>query len=230
MDERTVWRPQGGLDTPYRRAQQEWDARMGGAIVQAANWRAATFAAIGVVGLSVLGLVYLGAQPKVVPHIVEIDHLGAAAYRGPVGRSGDYVPTDDVIRYHLHRFVEDTRSISSDPGVIRTQWLDAYTLVSPKGANMLTAFVTAPGNNPYARAQEQRVAVELLSAVRVTADTWQLDWRETASDKNGTPLGAPTVWRGMLRTQLQKPKTEEQLQKNPIGLYIDEIHWDKVQG
>ena len=28
----------------------------------------------------------------------------------------------------------------------------------------------------------------------------------------------------------ETPKTEEAMAKNPIGLYIDEFHWDKVQG
>jgi type IV secretory pathway TrbF-like protein len=34
----------------------------------------------------------------------------------------------------------------------------------------------------------------------------------------------------MLRTTLQVPKTAEAIQQNPIGLYIDELHWDKVGG
>ena len=31
----TQWIPDGPLDTPYRRARQEWDARMGSALVHA---------------------------------------------------------------------------------------------------------------------------------------------------------------------------------------------------
>jgi type IV secretory pathway TrbF-like protein len=34
----------------------------------------------------------------------------------------------------------------------------------------------------------------------------------------------------MLRTLLAPPKTTEAMKKNPIGLYIDELHWDKVGG
>ena len=65
-------------------------------------------------------MIYLGALPKAVPHIIEVDRLGAASYRGPVGQT-DYVPTEAVITYHLRRFVEDTREISSDLAVLKQQ-------------------------------------------------------------------------------------------------------------
>ena len=225
----TKWSPDGALETPYRRARQEWDARMGSAVVHAKNWRLATFASLGVAALAVGGMIVLGAQPKAVPHIIEVDRLGAPTYHGPVGQT-DYEPTEAVITYHLRRFIEDTRGVSSDLAVLKRNWLDAYTLLTPRGGNMLTAFVEKPENDPFRRAQDERVSLEMLSAVRVSGDTWQLDWQETAWDKNGAPLGRPTVWRGMLRTLLQMPKTGEAMAKNPIGLYIDEFHWDKVGG
>jgi type IV secretory pathway TrbF-like protein len=34
----------------------------------------------------------------------------------------------------------------------------------------------------------------------------------------------------MFRVVLRLPQTEEQLIKNPIGLYVDELDWSKVQG
>ena len=95
---------------------------------------------------------------------------------------------------------------------------------------MLSAFVQKPENDPFRRAQDERVTVEIVSAVRVAGDTWQIDWRESAWDKNGAPLGPSVVWRAMLRTLLEAPKTAEAIRRNPIGLYIDELHWDKVGG
>ena len=225
----TKWAPDGPLDTPYRRARQEWDLRMGSAVVQAKNWRLATFVSLGAVVVSLGGIIYLGAQPKAVPHIIEVDRLGAAAYHGPVGQT-EYVPSDAVITYHLRRFIEDTREISSDVAVLKQHWLDAYDLLTPRGGNMLTAFVRKPENDPFRRAQDERVTVEVLSAVRVSGDTWQVDWRESAWDKGGNPSAPPRVWRAMLRTMVLAPRTPEAMSKNPIGLYIDELHWDTVGG
>jgi type IV secretory pathway TrbF-like protein len=223
------WSPDGSLDTPYRRARQEWDARMGGALVQAKNWRLAAFASMSTVILATGGMIYLGALPKAVPHVIEIDRLGAATYHGPIGQTA-YVPTDAVVAYDLRRFIEDTREISSDLAVLKRNWLDAYVLLTPRGGRMLSAFVQAPENDPFRRAQDERVTLEILSVVRAEGDTWQVEWRESAWDKNGSPMGAPVVWRAMLRTLVQTPKTAEAMKTNPIGLYIDELHWDKVGG
>jgi type IV secretion system protein VirB5 len=211
------------------RARQEWDARMGSALVHARNWRLATFVSLGATTFAIGGLIHLGRLPKAVPHIIEVDRLGAAMYRGPVGETR-YVPSDAVITYHLRRFIADTREISSDTAVIQRNWLEAYTLVTPRGGNMLSAFVQSPDHDPFRRAQDERVTVEFLSAVRVSGDTWQVDWRESNWDKGGTPSGSPVVWRAMLRTVLETPKSAEAMSQNPIGLYIDEMHWDKVGG
>ena len=225
----TKWSPDGPLDTPYLRARQEWDSRMGSAVVQAKNWRLAAFASLASVFLATAGMIYLGSLPRAVPHIIEVDRLGAATYHGPVGQS-DYVPTEAVITYHLRRFIDDTREISSDLAVLKKNWLDAYLLLTPRGGNMLSAFVQKPENDPFRRAQDERVTIEILSVVRAAGDTWQIDWRESSWDKGGSPLGEPVIWRAMLRTVVATPKTAEAMQKNPIGLYIDELHWDKVGG
>jgi len=230
MDTKTQWTPDGEADTPYRRARQEWDARIGSAVVAARNWRLAAFASFGLVLVSLGGMIFLGAKPKAVPHIIQIDAIGAPTYLGPVGQAAkDYVPSDATIKYHLRRFLEDTRTLSSDAAVLKKNWLDAYALVTPRGANMLSAYVQKPENDPFKRAASERVTTEVASMVRVSADTWQIDWRETAWDKSGAP-SAPVVWRGMFRVLLQTPQTEDAMAKNPIGLYIDEFHWDKVAG
>jgi len=44
--------PAGVLETPYLRAQAEWDGRIGSARVQARNWRLACFISLGLSLLS----------------------------------------------------------------------------------------------------------------------------------------------------------------------------------
>jgi type IV secretion system protein VirB5 len=200
---------------------------MGSALVHARNWRLACFGSLALVGLSTLGLVYLGAQPKAVAHVIEVDRVGAATYRGPVGAE-PYVPSDAVITYHLRRFVSDTREISSDLAVVKRNWVDAYNLVTARGGRMLTAYVEAPEHDPFRRAQDQRVTLEFLSTVRISEDSWQVDWRESTFNKDGAPAGPGASWRAMLRTVLAAPKDAEAMRKNPIGLFVDEFHWDKV--
>lgn len=222
------WSPEGGLDTPYKRARQEWDNRMGSAVIQAKNWRLATFATLLLIAFpSLLGLVYLGAQPKAVPHIVEVSADGKAVYRGPVGRNwSEYRPDEASVKYHLGRFVHDTRMVSSDKAVVKRNWLDAYTLVTQRAANTLNEH--AKKHNPFDRSETQRVSVQILGMVQISAESWQIDWKESSWGKRGEPFG-DEFWRGIFSIALKKPESEQQLAANPIGLFIDEFHWSKIQ-
>lgn len=222
-----TWKPDGEIETRYRKARQEWDRRMGTAVLQARNWRLATLLALGVVLVAVVGIIYLGAQPKAIPHIVQVDRMGAPTYLGPVGQSlREYKPSDASLKYHLRRFISSTRSISSDPAVMKRNWIDAYTLITQNAANHLNAY--AQETDPFKRREQERITVDVASIVQLSADTWQADWIEKAWDKAGSEIGS-SVWRGTFRVIVRTPESEEQLASNPIGLFIDEFHWSKVQ-
>jgi type IV secretory pathway TrbF-like protein len=222
------WSPPSPLETPYRRARREWDLRMGSALVQARNWRLGAFASLAIVLVAIVGVIVLGAQPKAVPHIVQVDKLGAATYLGPVGQAArDYRPADAVLKYHLRRFLDDTRAVSSDATVMRRNWLDAYSLITQSAGNQLNAF--AQQTEPFKRMLTERISVDVLALVQLSKETWQADWRETSWDKGGNEAGS-AVWRGTFRVLLRMPESDEQLVANPIGLYIDEFHWTRVQG
>jgi type IV secretory pathway TrbF-like protein len=222
------WKPEGEVEARYRRARQEWDRRMGTALAQAYNWRLPALLSLGLVFLALAGTIYLGAQPKAVPHIVQIDRIGAPTYLGPIGQSArEWKPTDAVLKYHLRRFITDTRTISSDVTVMKRYWTDAYTLITANAANHLSAY--AQETDPIKRAEQERVTADVTSVVQLSAATWQADWVEKTWDSAGEQTGS-SVWRGVFRVLIRVPQTEEQLAINPIGLFIDEFHWSKVQG
>lgn len=222
------WKPEGEVETRYRKARQEWDRRMGAAVVQARSWRLATLLSLGLVLVSLIGTIYLGAQPKAVPHIVQVDRIGAPAYLGPAGKAArDWKPSDSALKYHLRRFLADTRTISSDAAVMKRNWIDAYALITQNAANHLNTY--AQQTDPFKRGGEERVTVDIAAVVQLSADTWQVDWVEKTWDKAGNET-ANAVWRGTFRVVVRPPEDEEQMAANPIGLFVDEFHWSKVQG
>lgn len=222
------WSAESELDTPYKRASKEWDDRMGGAVAHAKNWRLATFFTIAFVAFpAIIGMIYLGMQPKAVPHMVDVLQDGSATYKGPLGRAWkNYKPSSTSIIYHLHRFIEDTRTLSSDPAVIKRNWFDAYKLVTPKASNTLNAY--ASENDPFKRSKDLRVSIEVISTNPISKDSWQIDWKESSWGPNGNFLG-DTFWRGIFKVKLVKPDKESDLIKNPLGLFIDEFNWSKIK-
>lgn len=220
------WAPQGLLETPYKRASQEWDDRMGSALVQAYHWRLACFALAAGFAIQTVGIVYLGALPKAVTHVVQVDRLGGARYFGPAATAG-YRPGPESVRYYLRQFVHHTRSLTSDAEVLKTWWVVAYKFVTPAASSALTAYVQA--NSPFTRAQEQRVGVEFTYVIPLSADTWQVDWREVVSDKDGNPVSTSN-WRATFRVALRAldPDKDEQIDENPLGIFVDEFHWTRL--
>lgn len=214
------------VDTPHVRGRREWDVRMGSVVVQAKNWRLSSMILATLLGASMLGNIYLGRQPKVVPHIIEVDALGEAVYRGPAGASA-YKPTEALVRYQLRRWVDLTRTISSDNVLLRRNWMDAYKMLTVTANTRMTEWVS--GNDPFKRAQTETTAVEILSAVPLSGESWQIDWKETTWDKYGQIIGKPVIWRAMLKIVLRTPETRQQMLDNPLGLFIDEFHWDRIQ-
>ena len=116
--------------TPYQRAGQVWDERIGSARVQARNWRLMAFGGLLLsTGLSA-GLLWQSMQSRVVPYVVEVDRLGEARAVAPVGE--EYRPTDPQIAWHLGRFIAGVRSVSLDPVLMRQNWLEAYEFLSER--------------------------------------------------------------------------------------------------
>src|ERR1700761_9737451 len=93
-------------ETPYQRAGQAWDGRIGSARVQARSWRLVAFGCLALAGGLSGALVWQNARGSIMPWVVEVDRLGEARAVAPavVG----YVPTDPQIAYHLPR-VGETR-------------------------------------------------------------------------------------------------------------------------
>jgi len=63
-------------ETPYQRAAQVWDDRIGSARVQARNWRYMAFGSLGLAAGLSAALVWQSANGSIVPWVVQVDRLG----------------------------------------------------------------------------------------------------------------------------------------------------------
>ena len=70
-------------ETPFQRAGQLWDERIGSARVQAKNWRLMAFGGLLLTTGLAAALVWQSLQSRVVPYVVEVDRLGQAQAVAP---------------------------------------------------------------------------------------------------------------------------------------------------
>ena len=154
--------------TPYQRAAQQWDDRIGSARVQAKNWRLAFFGALALSGGLSAGLVWQSARGHIVPWVVQVDRLGQAQAIAPA--TADYQPNDAQIAFYLARFIEQVRGIPADAIIVRQNWLRAYDFTTQAGALALNDY--ARSNDPFAEVGRQQVAVEVSSVIRASPSSF----------------------------------------------------------
>ncbi len=208
-------------DTPYQRAGQLWDERIGSARAQAHNWRLMAFGGLLLTMSLSAALVWQSMQSRVVPYVVEVDALGEARAVAPAVR--DYRPTDPQIAWHLGRFVAQVRGRSLDPVLMRENWLAAYDFVTARGSIFLRDY--ARGANPFADIGDKTVSVQVTSVVRASNSSFQVKWIENAFER-GSHV-ALTRWTAIITVQVKAPRDAETLRKNPLGLYVDAVDWSR---
>ncbi len=207
--------------TPYQRAQQIWDDRIGSARVQAKNWRLAFFGCLALSGGLAGGLVWQSARGTITPWVVEVDKLGEARAVAPA--NADYSPTDPQVAFHLARFIEHVRSIPADPVVLREDWLSAYDFAGETGAQALNDY--ARNHDPFAEVGKFQVAVDVSSVIRASRDSFRIAWSERRYQDGS--LIEKSRWSAILTVRIQPPRTPDALRKNPLGLFVTAISWSK---
>lgn len=208
-------------ETPYQRAAQVWDERIGSARVQARNWRYMAFGSLILAAGFAGALVWQSARGTVVPWVVQVDALGEAQAVAPA--SADYEPTDPQIAFHLGRFIEQVRSIPADPIIVRQNWLRAYEFTTDRGAAALNDFARA--NDPFTRVGRQQIAVEVSSVIRASPGSFRVAWTERHYE-NGQ-LSTTERWTAILTVVIQTPRSAERLRANPLGIYVNAISWSR---
>lgn len=211
-------------ETPYQRAGQVWDERLGASRVQARNWRFACLGALGLSGVMAIGLVWQTSQSSITPYVVEVTQQGDVRAVGAAAEA--YVPTDAQIANHLARFISNVRSLALDPVVVRQNWLEAYDYATDRGAAALNEYARAA--DPFGKVGRQTVAIEVTSVVRASPDSFQIRWIERRYE-NGA-LAATERWTAILSIVLQPPRSEAQLRKNPLGIYVNGLNWSRELG
>ncbi|UWL61697.1 conjugal transfer protein TrbF [Brucella pseudintermedia] len=208
-------------ETPYQKAAQVWDERIGSARVQARNWRLMAFGSLILSAGFASALVWQSARGTVVPWVVKVDNLGQAQTVAPA--VADYRPTDPQIAWHLGRFIEQVRSIPADAIIVRQNWLRAYEFTTDRGAAALNDYARA--NDPFTRVGRSQVAVEVSSVIRASPNSFRVAWTERHYE-NGQ-LSTTERWTAILTIVIQTPRDAERLRANPLGIYVNAINWSR---
>jgi len=214
-------------ETPFLRARQEWDNRIGATVVQAKNWRLACIGALTSTLIALFALTFQIQQRKVIPVLVGIDKE-----RGEpivLGRVDQYVykPQLQEIKYFLSNFITLVRAVPSDPVLIKQNWLKAYAFLRRDAANVLNDLTNRDQSSPLKRLGDLTVLIQPIAVVQIDGgNSYQARWEESVYNNHGSPVDRFTMT-GIFTVEIEPPKDEASLSKNPLGFYITNFQWNR---
>ena len=195
-------------ETPYQKAAQVWDDRIGSARVQAKNWRLMAFGSLLLSAGLASGLVWQSARGTIVPWVVQIDRLGEARAVAPA--EADYQPTDPQVAWHLAHFIEQVRSIPADPIIVRQNWLRAYDFTTTSGALMLNDYARA--NDPFTKVGKVQIAVEVSSVIRASPGSSAVTRTANSREPSAGPPFSPSQSNRRATPKRRPPVRQDKVQ------------------
>ena len=218
--------------SPYFNARRSWNEHVGQVITATKVWQAVGIGSLAVAGIAVIGMVSVAKQSRFVPYIVEVDKLGqvAAVRQASVIDSANLTA---VIKAELATFITKARLVTPDQQLQANSIRDVYALLAnsdPATAKMNEWFNGSKENNPFFRAGKVLVSASISAIIPQSQDSWQVDWTETVTTRDGHPESVTNL-RALVTVYIlpaTASTTEQEIQRNPIGLYVKDFNWSKI--
>ena len=211
--------------SPYLAARDEWNERYRDLIAAARNWRLLAVTS-GVVALvAVLGLIVIGAKPKVIPYIVAVDNLGKVVSQGTAVQAS--VADDRLKRAALWSWVQDWRMVSSDATVEKNAIERVYAQIGNGTPAALRISDAYRDGSPLKLAQTETVSVNVRALYASSKDSYEVEWTETIFDLKGEQIGTQN-YKGVITISIHPPDDEGLARVNPLGIYVTNVSWSKV--
>jgi type IV secretion system protein VirB5 len=216
---------EGSGKSSYLAARDEWNERYRDLIAAARNWRLLAVTSSVVALVAVLGLIVIGAKPKVIPYIVAVDNLGKVVSQGTAVQAS--VADDRLKRAALWSWVQDWRMVSSDAAVEKNAIERVYARVgngTPAAIRISDAY---RDGSPLKLAQTETISVNVRALYASSKDSYEVEWTETTFDLKGEQIGTQN-YKGVITISIHPPEDEGLARVNPLGIYVTNVSWSKV--
>jgi type IV secretory pathway TrbF-like protein len=225
LTKRSSFKPGKYPETPYNRAKQEWNDRMGNVVRSAFSWRVqAVLGYVLIAGLSG-GLIYKSLQSSIQPIHIRIAENGQPTVIGAVPEN--YTAQLAEVRYSLTEWITWVRGVSLDPVLVKQNYGKALCRMKQAPANKLNEW--AQKEPRLLAVGRETVSIQVLGVVPVAGTlSYQARWAEVFRNAEGGIKDQQT-WTATFPIEFDMPKTVKQLDCNPIGLYMKDFQWAREQ-
>ena len=208
-------------ETPYLRAAQQWDHRIGDARAQARNWRLMAFSSIAIAGIFAAGFAYEATRVKVAAYYVPVDEIGRPGHVELVGNV--YTPSNAAIIYFLSEWTRTMFAKPTDPIVARQDLLKDFSVLRGNAATSMNQWASA--NDPMKDLGHIARTVAINAVLQRSDQSWQVDWTESTFTDGSK--SNDVKYTGLFTVETVPPTNQSELLANPLGLHITAINWSR---
>jgi len=214
-------------ETLYLEGRRIWNERYGEYLGAANAWRKIATLCAATTVLSIGGNIYQASRSHLVPYVIEVGQLGMPVNAG--FPSETHTSDMRIMKALIGSFISDIRSVIADASAEKIAINRAFHFIREKDPAhaMVVEFLTNNASNPFKRAETTTISVQVNSILRITEQTWQVEWMETERTRQGLESGQIPM-KAMLSVTSAPTTDESVLKHNPIGLFITEISWNRV--
>lgn len=218
------------VTNPYLEAKAQYEDRYGKEVKTSARLRRICLVLV-VLCLSFGGcMIWLSAQNKVVPYIVQIDRHG---YTVSIKSAEEGSATNDkVIIATLGRTIMDFRTVVSDSRAQEKLIANVYACIAKGTSAEQVVHEYYKENNPYVFSKSGLGKIVDINAITPfsakgskSSSSWQILWTEQTTEK-GIVVGIAT-FRAIISVSISPVRDLDQVISNPLGIYLTDIHITK---
>ena len=209
--------------TNYEKAVETFENQLLNISKALHTWKILAFICLGIAFLALSGNIYLSTRSTLIPYVIEVDEAGNAKAINPAYQK-NYEPKEEFLIYSLKEFVRNFRWISLDPVVQNSLYSKAMNLLTEPMQEKLKE-ISLEENLSNLMQEKYTRDVQINSAIKVagTKNTYQIKWREILYSSSGDIL-LNKILVGIFTISIEQPKTLQELDRNPLGVYIVDFH------
>ncbi|MCW5222897.1 conjugal transfer protein TrbF [Verminephrobacter aporrectodeae subsp. tuberculatae] len=220
-------------ENPYLAACRTWNDHVGAVVAQRQTWQMIGILALLVALASVGGVIHIGRQSKFIPYVVQVDKLGQTMAAGPVQATDRADPR--VVHAAVADWMGCARMVTPDMALQRKCVFKVYSMLAPNdpATPKMNEWLNGSADaSPFKRAEKEMASIEIKTVIPQTPNTWEIEWMETTRSRQGMLTGPPVAWRALVTTYIAEvtaSTTDVQLRNNPLGIYVSDYSWSRVQ-
>ncbi|OHV78555.1 VirB8/TrbF family protein [Rhizobium sp. LCM 4573] len=209
-------------ESPYLAARREWNERYGDHVKASNDWKIATFMSLAVAFVAAGGMVYYANQPRTIPYAVERNEHGEVVNVARLERAAP-VGTREI-KAALRSWVIGARTVYVDNRATQDRVNATYNHTLPDSPAYKELAMYHRDNNPYQRAVNETVEVQVHAVQPISDESWQVEWSETVKQRSGAVVGTKQM-QGTFTVLVAPSEDDATMMVNPFGIYVRQFSW-----